>query len=148
LKFQADEFGRLVITHHAASNAAGTDNGDTNSVDVSGFREALVFYDYGTVDGPSPTPTIDVSVEDSADGTTFAAIAVSPAPVFAQRDGSVSPALNDLGYVGSIDLEQVRQFLRIVVVTAGINQTYCAGMFLMHPKIAPAAQVNTLEFRI
>lgn len=87
--------------------AAGAVNG--LSVDRLGFEDAVLMVSVGAVAGSPTAQTVDVKVQDSADGTTWADVAGLTVEQITAADTS-----KDLG----INLSPLRRYIRAVATVA------------------------------
>jgi len=87
--------------------AAGTVNGVT--IDRLGFESCVVHVSTGAVSGEPTAQTVDVKLQDSADGTTWADL---PGAVVSQITAGDAEAEAD------IDLRGARRYIRAVATVA------------------------------
>jgi hypothetical protein len=114
------------------------------NVDKEDFRGALVVCDVGPLGGT--TPGLVVTVEDAADNGagapgTYAAVSGAAFTQFtATRDDGV--------FVGSLNLDRRRQWLRLVSVGTGTTPTgsYACGFVMMEPRLLPVTIPTARDF--
>lgn len=102
--------------------AARTASANGSSVNLAGYadpgeREMLAYLDVGAASGTSPT--LDVRLQDSADGTTWADISGA---AFAQKTGVAQE---------TIYFSTARKFVRAVATIGGTSPSFTFGCYLM-----------------
>ena len=108
---QIDNF--QTVTVHPTT--AVTADARTTGLDVSGYKGlakfiAIIRANSGT------SPTCDISLEDSADDTTYAAL--SPAVAFTQATDS------DVTLELEVDIDPLRQYIEFVIDVGGTSPNY------------------------
>jgi hypothetical protein len=91
-----------------ANSAAGTRNG--SSIDHTGYGSCVLLHTCAAVTGAPSAQTIDVKLQDSADGTTFADVVGAALP--SKTTGTAESREKN------IDLSGLRQFVRVVEIMA------------------------------
>lgn len=99
---------KLLAGINPIDTVAATINGP--SIDRQGFLSAVLGLQVGAASGGPTAQPVDAALEDSADGTTFAA--VSPAVNLPQLTADNTASEVD------VDLVRLRQFIRVVVTVA------------------------------
>ena len=128
------------------TNGVAVENG------VKGHGDALITLRIGDVTGT--TPTLDVKIQESADGSTGWTDVLDPSvpanandAVFSQK----TDANADSVFVGSINMEVRKKFLR-AVITIGGTSTPTFGCVvtidLLGDKKLPVAQEAAVEFSL
>ncbi|MBW2672139.1 MAG: hypothetical protein JRD89_01825 [Deltaproteobacteria bacterium] len=87
--------------------AAGTVNG--LSIDRLGFEDAVLLVSVGAVSGGPTAQTVDVKIQDSADGTTWADV-----PGLTVEQITAGDTYKELG----INLSPLRRYIRAVATVA------------------------------
>ena len=104
------------------ANVAATRNGA--SIDRRGYNSCVLVSHAGAVTGSPSAQALDVKLQDSADGTTFADISTSIVTAAFSQKTTGTAELREL----NIPLEGVRRYVRVVEVvgsfTGGTSPTF------------------------
>jgi len=130
-------YTKTVQTHKADVWAVATNN--SSGVDTQGFSHAIVVVNTGTA---TATGTLDVTVEESlTSGGTYTAITGA---VMAQ----VTTANDDTLFVGSIRLDPVMQFIRVVGTVDTDTVEFSSSVVLMDPARSADQADQTFAFGV
>lgn len=128
-------YTRAVTTLKADNYSAASTDGA--SVDTKGYRHAVVVVNAGIA---AASAEADIKIQDSADDSSFADISGA---TFTQ----ITTANDDTCYVGFVNCDANRRYLRAVVACDGTNAVELGvSIVLMQPEVGPAAQVNAAAF--
>lgn len=133
----AHEYARPFIGIEPDNYGVATKNGA--SMDASEFQEVLIIL---TVGDMNTAATIDVTIEDSADDSSFAALTSA---VFTQKIAGTDD--NKIFY-GRISTQKARKFLRPVGVSAVTDADYSVQMVGINPKTRPQSDSANVAFNI
>jgi len=107
-----------VLSLSAPASRTATVNGSSvNVLDYIGIAEAVL----DSAAGTGTAPTLDVKIQDSSDGVTFADIA---GKAFTQVTGSIS--LQSL----SLNMGEIRGFVRAVITITGTGPAFICSVTL------------------
>ena len=145
MKYTADEHLKSEMSIVPDEHAAGTVNGA--AVDCLGFRNMLVTLLVGAM---GTSGTVDVKLQDSEDGSTDwqdidTGNGFGDDAEFTQK---VEGTDDSLEFVGSINLEGCRRYVRAVATVATAASDFAVLFTLGLPREAPVTQVNTSEFQV
>ena len=96
--------------------AARTATGQTSGIDLKDYDGDVVFF-LDSAAGGGSSPTLDVTVEDSADNSSFAAVS-SGAVAFTQVTGTAS------AQAVSVNKDDARRYARIKYTIGGSSPTF------------------------
>lgn len=103
------------------ANSSATRNGA--SIDRRGYFSCVLVSHAGAVTGSPSAQTLDVKIQDSADGSTFADISTSIVTAAHTQKTTGTAELREL----NINLEGVRRYIRVVetvALTGGTSPTF------------------------
>ena len=143
MKFTAHEFlGARHSLKPISMSSATPENGD--AVRKGDQREAAILADIGTV---ASTGTLAMKVQETPDDGAGAPVSGSWADVDGAAFAIVAADAGKL-FVGSLDLTQRKEWLRLVRVADGTNAVLSAGLIVLLDGPRPQTPTNTLEFDI
>lgn len=135
----AHQVNKAVAQIAPVSVAAAGNAVSANSIDVTPFEELLCIYNVGAYTGG--VTSIQCSLEDSADGTTFA-------PVTGADSGVTLTAASKV-YVGRVRRTKLRQYARIKIVVNGGTSAIVGGTLIgCEARVEPVTQDNTVAFSL
>jgi len=127
---------KAVIGIPAQDQGAGTVNGA--GIDTKDFEEAMILLQVGD----ATSGTVDVTIEESDDNSSFSAITGA---VFPQVDSSNDQDI----YVGRVSVKNFKRYIRVVSVVATNAIELSATVLLgKHDGLSPVTQVNSASFAV
>lgn len=112
-----------------AAQTAGAVNGA--SIDALGYGSLDLFFSVGATTGSPTSFTVDAAIQDSDDGTTFAAITAATASI-----AQVTAINTDRRL--SLDLSLIRRYVRVVSTVAFVGGTTPAALICSVPVLGGA----------
>lgn len=135
----AHQANKAVAQIAPVSVAAAANAVSANSIDVTPFEELLCIFNIGVAVG-SPTSYF-CALEDSADGTTFAAVTGA--------DSGVTLTAASKVYVGRVRRTKLRQYARIKIgVVGGTSATVGGTLIGCESRVEPVTQDNAVAFSL
>lgn len=118
--------------------AAGTAV-SASAVDISGFEEILAVLNIGAYTGGVTSVTVEV--EDSADGSSYAAVTGASSTTTLTTASKV--------HVGRVRRSRLRQYARMKITVNGGTSAIVGGtLFGASPRNQPVTQDNALAFNL
>lgn len=139
MKFRGDQFARVVQMLEPASYAAAAE-AFSASVDCLGYRELLLVINVGVI---TATGDVLIQCEDSADDVTFTDVAGAT-----MADTRMVVANDQRLFLSRVNCESIRRYFRVGYDVDDDAAIFGITGILLHPKYAPATQVNAIEFNI
>ena len=130
-------YTKTVQTHKSKDWAIATNN--SAAVDTQGFSHAIIVVNAGTATGSG---TLTVTVEQSlVSGSGFAAITDAAMT-------AITSATDDAIFVGSIRLDPVKQYVRVVGTVAVAAVQFSSSVVLMDPARSADQADQTFAFEV
>lgn len=143
MKQTADEHIKATTSLRPAQRTASANGA---AIDVSEMGEALAVLNIGAF----ATGTLDVKFQESADGSSgWTDIADDASPVNPAAFGQKTTADANKQFVGRIDCEGTKPFIRAVATMASTpDATFSVDLYLIPNKEEAVAQTNASEFTV
>lgn len=139
MKYTAHEHIKAAMGLLPQSLSAASTDGEI--VDTRGYREALVVALFGTAAASAESDVI-VNEGDASD-------MADEAPISGAAFAQVTTANDETIYVGRLDLEGRKRYLRVNNAGDGSNAVVLAvAIILMHPRKLPVVQDETVAFNV
>lgn len=135
MKHTAHEYAKAVVGLQAQAIASGAAYVSGASVDCLGFGEALVVVNAGA-EGTGSALDIKIQEHTAATGTFTDVTSAT----FASLTAGLTPGI----YVGRLDLEKRKRYLRVQYKPTGTYAALAVDFILMEKKYPPVTQVNAL----
>lgn len=135
----AHQANKAVAQIAPVSVAAAANAVSANSIDVTPYEELLCIFNIGVAIG-SPT-SYTCALEDSANGTSFAAVTGA--------DSGVTLTAASAVYVGRVRRTKLRQYARVkITVNGGTSALVAATLIGCEARVEPVTQDNTVAFNV